>query len=326
MESANSSPAGRMEEAAIHEIARDGARGSRRLQPSLDFRRRLGAVLKTVQWEWVITTSLVVYIICLAIARVIQVFGLPVAPEFLIPYATVLFFAFSLGHAILQLGAFRAVVMLVSTLTITLGAELLGASTGAIFGPYHYTDAWPVKVLGLVPPVLPLAWFMMLYCSIGMADVLGSRWTRLSGWQSASRTVLTMTVLSAIGALAMVAWDLGLDPIMVQLGFWVWHEPGMYFGIPLSNYIGWFLTAFVVQTIYRTVTGPRPPAVAEVDDCFSRLPFVAYALTGLDTVVLAAILGLRGVAVSTLLGIGVFVLAVSAVMYSRLKTRQGGWA
>lgn len=326
MESANSSPAGRMEEAAIHEIARGGARGSRRLQPSLDLRRRLSALLKTVQWKWVITTSLVIYIICLAIARVIQVFGLPVAPEFLIPYATVLFFAFSLGHAILQLGAFRAVVMLVSTLTITLGAELLGASTGAIFGPYHYTDAWPVKVLGLVPPVLPLAWFMMLYCSVRMAEVLGSGWTGCLERRSVLGAGLQMIALSTIGALAMVAWDLGLDPVMVQLGFWEWEESGVYFGIPLSNYIGWFLTAFVVQTMYRTATGPRPLAVAEVDDCFSRLPFVAYTLTGLDTVVLAAILGLRGVAVSTLLGMGVFVLAVSAAMCSKLKTRQGGWA
>ncbi|MGQ9674449.1 MAG: carotenoid biosynthesis protein [Chloroflexota bacterium] len=323
MESANSSPAGRMEEAAIHEIARGGARGSRRLQPSLDFRRRLSALLKTVQWKWVITTSLVVYIICLATARVIQVFGLPVVPEFLIPYATVLFFAFSLGHAILQLGAFRAVVMLVSTLTITLGAELLGASTGAIFGPYHYTDAWPVKVLGLVPPVLPLAWFMMLYCSVRMAEVLGSGWTGCLERRSVLGAGLQMIALSTIGALAMVAWDLGLDPVMVRLGFWEWEESGVYFGIPLSNYTGWFLTALAVQVVYR-ITSTLPVAHSYgVGGGLSHLPLVAYAVTGLDAVVLAVILGMGGVAISTFLGMGAFVAATIVVTRAQFRRGQG---
>lgn len=322
METVNSSPLGRIEEAVAREIDRDGDSRARWSPRASGVLASLGASPLTVQWKWVITASLVVYVLCLAIARVIQVFGLPVAPEFLIPYATVLFFAFSLGHAILQLGAFRAVVMLVSTLTITLGAELLGASTGAIFGPYHYTDAWPVKVLGLVPPVLPLAWFMMLYCSIRMADVLGFRWTRRLGRRSAPAKGLELIVLSAIGALAMVAWDLGLDPTMVHLGFWVWQEPGVYFGIPLSNYIGWFLTAFAAQAAYRIVSGLRSFAPAGVGDGFSRLPLVAYAMTGLDTVVLAIILGVGGVAVSTLFGMGAFVLAVSLVTISELRTKR----
>jgi len=37
-------------------------------------------------------------------------------------------------------------------------------------------------------------------------------------------------IIAALGGLAMVAWDLALDPLMAAQGHWIWETPGAYFG------------------------------------------------------------------------------------------------
>ncbi len=49
--------------------------------------------------------------------------------------------------------------------------------------------------------------------------------------------------------LLLVAADLVLDPGAALLGYWTWAEPGLYDGIPASNYAGWLLT----DTLYSAL-------------------------------------------------------------------------
>jgi len=43
-------------------------------------------------------------------------------------------------------------------------------------------------------------------------------------------------------ALIAVVFDLFIDPVAVRAGYWVWFKPGsVYYGIPLLNYVGWFV-------------------------------------------------------------------------------------
>lgn len=43
-----------------------------------------------------------------------------------------------------------------------------------------------------------------------------------------------------------VVFDLFLDPIAVKAGYWVWFVEGtVYYGIPLLNYVGWFVLMFL---------------------------------------------------------------------------------
>ena len=45
-----------------------------------------------------------------------------------------------------------------------------------------------------------------------------------------------------LAAVIAVSLDLFIDPVAVALGYWVWRVPGdVYFGIPLLNFIGWFV-------------------------------------------------------------------------------------
>lgn len=134
----------------------------------------------------------------------------------------------------------RAVLIIAAT---TWFAEFVGHNTGLPFGEYTYTDALQPQLFG-VPLLIPLSWFMLLPSSWMIAQrIVGERRT----WQDEARFI-------GLSAAALTAWDLFLDPQMVGWDLWQWATPGFYFGIPLSNYLGWLLVAGVVTLLVR----PRP--------------------------------------------------------------------
>lgn len=139
---------------------------------------------------------------------------------------------------------------------IPLCAELLGTGTGWPFGGYSYTDYLGTKIGDRVPFSVPLSWFYMGFASYLLAMVIlriGGR--RPKAWQSV-----------ALGAWLLTAWDLVLDPAMASsqlqahtgLLFWVWHEHGAYYGMPLRNLAGWLGTAIVFIAASRLLWREEP--------------------------------------------------------------------
>jgi putative membrane protein len=148
-------------------------------------------------------------------------------------------------HAI---GWRRTTLFVLAGTLIPLCAELLGTGTGWPFGGYAYTDYLGAKIGGRVPYSVPLSWFYMGLASylLAMLILAGRRSSR--PWQSV-----------LLGAWLLTAWDLVLDPAMASaqfeahtgLQFWVWHERGAYFGMPLRNLIGWLGTGMLFMAISR---------------------------------------------------------------------------
>lgn len=211
---------------------------------------------------------------------------------FLTPLNTLLAFSFALAHSFQRLGGRRAALLLATTFIVSLAFESLGVATGWVYGKYHYTDKLGVKFLGLVPLLIPLAWFMMSYPSFVIAErLLPTRWS-LWRWRLA---------LAGLGALAMTSWDLAMDPMMVAGAHWVWDQPGAYFGIPLQNYWGWWLTIFVAFLLYLTLGRVAPAEPDPAQDAFDRQAVLSYLITGLSTVVVNLGIGLTGPALIGLL-------------------------
>jgi uncharacterized membrane protein len=100
--------------------------------------------------------------------------------------------------------------------------------------------------------------------------------------------------IAALGGLAMVAWDLALDPLMVADGHWNWETPGAYFGVPLQNYWGWWLTAFTILALYLALRGSRVPESQTDMSRFDRLAVLVYLITGLGSAGEAWLHGLTG--------------------------------
>ena len=85
----------------------------------------------------------------------------------------------------------------------------------------------------------------------------------------------------------MVSWDLSFDPIASTINHqWIWEQGGDYFGVPFSNFMGWFLTVFVFFQLFALYLRGRQNA-------YSQLPTVSreywlqavvfYGVTALNT-------------------------------------------
>jgi putative membrane protein len=201
-----------------------------------------------------------------------------VAPSPLVtPVSTLAGFAFALLHAGKREGWGRALRLLALVFSVSLLFESVGVATGLVYGPYHYTDKLGPLFLGLVPYLIPVAWFMMSYPSFVIADwLIPADWKR---WQR----VLSV---SAVGGLVMTAWDLVMDPIMVASGHWVWDVVGAYHGIPLQNFWGWWLTVVTTFALYLLISGkPSNPTESK----FDRLAVLSYTVTAMGIVIVSLV-------------------------------------
>jgi uncharacterized membrane protein len=196
-------------------------------------------------------------------------------PDAMTPIITLTGFAFALLHASDRLGWKKTLLLLAFVFVVALLFESVGVATGLVYGPYHYTELLGPKFLGLVPYLIAVAWFMMMYPSFVMAE-----WIIPSSWKGARR----LLSLAAIGGLVMTSWDMVMDPIMVAGGHWVWETKGAYFGVPLQNYWGWWLTVFTTFIVYLLVTRNRP-AIKEA--WFDRQALIAFMITCYGNVIIA---------------------------------------
>jgi uncharacterized membrane protein len=186
---------------------------------------------------------------------------------------TLILVLFSLTHALYALGWRHTLVFFTASAVISWTFEQVGVATGAIYGPYHYTDFLGIK-LGHVPLLIPLAWFMMIYPSYVIANLIAD--DRPTGSRGSFKHLVWLSFLSAA---VMTAWDLVIDPVLSgpNVKAWIWEQGGPYFGIPIQNYIGWMLTTFTVYLVYRWFerrSSPRP--IGTVTTAVAAMPLIAY--------------------------------------------------
>lgn len=174
---------------------------------------------------------------------------------------------------------------------LALGAELAGTSSGLPFGDYAYSGLLGYRVLGLVPFPIPLSWFYMLVGSLAIVS-------RLSVADDRPRT---RWAWAAGAGLLMVAWDISMDPAMVKTGHWVWQSGAMFreaglpawlvgffttdvfYGMPLSNWFGWMLTATLIARVMLAIV---PPSGLRASLAPSALPVVLYLANGVMPIAL----------------------------------------
>lgn len=144
--------------------------------------------------------------------------------------------AFALIH-----GAFRyrwkgILAFLVVCLVVSNLFENTSILTGFSFGHYHYTTG---PKLFLVSWFIGPSYFAIAYLAWMLAIVLIGEVRREGSW-------FTTVAVPVIASAVMVMWDLTLDPTASTIKhLWIWEQGGGYFGVPLTNYLGWFFTVYV---------------------------------------------------------------------------------
>lgn len=253
----------------------------------------------------VIAAVLLIAAPVLAVATVLTQISYPLLDGEPLRLATitvvVLFCATSLAHAAAHLGPKAALTLLVVAGGLGLLAEAVGVRTGVPFGTYSYAGTLGPQVVQ-VPVIIPLAWTMMAYpCLLLGRRLAAALRERSAGWSAIPAIVPT----ALTGGLTLAAWDLFLDPQMVEAGHWRFADPTPGLpgvpGIPLTNYAGWLLVAVTI-TAALDVTIPSSdhlsPAALAVPTAMLTWTWLGSALANL------AFFGRPAVAAWGLLGMG----------------------
>lgn len=109
--------------------------------------------------------------------------------------------------------------------------EILGTRTGIPFGTYEYSSKFQPQLFG-IPIQIPLGWFTLGIMSYSIAFF--THFSKL-------KRIL-------ISSFLMMAWDVLYDPIFAAYKIWIWKK-GEFFGVPLTNFLGWFAVSLAFFTI-----------------------------------------------------------------------------
>ena len=182
-------------------------------------------------------------------------------------------------YAYRTLGVWHWLSFMIPSLVLSLSSELLGTSTGFPFGHYRYLGGLGYKIAGLVPFTIPLSWFY-----VGLSTYLLAR----AGLENRSLPIwVKATGAIAFGSLLLTTWDFVLDPAMSQTAvpFWIWEQPGGFFGMPYQNFAGWLGTGALFMSVaallwkLKPLTLPRqlgfPLAVYLINFAFAAIMSLA---------------------------------------------------
>jgi uncharacterized membrane protein len=166
-------------------------------------------------------------------------------------------------------------ILVFAVICIVLGnlSENLSVATGFPFGRYYFLDLMGPKLLN-VPILLGLAYIGMAYVS----------WTLGSLIIGSARSAFPLAVPLA-ASFIMVAWDLAQDPVWATvLHGWVWLRGGPWFGVPVSNYLGWYLTVFLIYLLFALYLRWRPAPPCTATPTHGRAAILFYALCAVGNV------------------------------------------
>lgn len=139
-----------------------------------------------------------------------------------------------------QLRPLRLLVSAALIWTGGMAVEWFGVHTGHLFGSYEYSDILGPRLYG-VPVTLGFAWIAVVCNAVLLCRDFGQ-----SGW----RLMLLRAVQVGFWTVLL---DLVLDPVAHARGFWTWGDGGGFYGVPVSNFIGWLIAGSLLSLFIPAV-------------------------------------------------------------------------
>ena len=144
--------------------------------------------------------------------------------------------------------------------------EFLGTHTGIPVGWYYY-DRLGLQYAG-VSLYVPVMWGIYTFEAYFFARQV------TKGWRASLLTAILLVIL-----------DLALDPIMTSWNAWVWVTKTEinWFGIPWTNYVGWFVSSMSIVLVYiavvRFLRGNKEDYAPKIRLEFTSAPYLFELLT-----------------------------------------------
>lgn len=158
--------------------------------------------------------------------------------------------AFALLHSFTFLGIRRALWFAALGLILSFVAEYFGTNFGAVFGSHWFSRVrdlgfqMGVMLPGRVLLTSVLTWYGMLYVTFLTA-------VHLSRARPTDVSAFSATPL--IAGFLMVVWQLTAGPVAVADGLVGFTSKGFYHSLPLSSFVGWYVTTVFILLFFQTV-------------------------------------------------------------------------
>ena len=110
--------------------------------------------------------------------------------------------------------------------------EIIGANTGIIYGDFVYNPSWQPALLG-TPVIMAIVWVTLIIESYSLSSIFNKKINRI-----------------IVSAFFLVMIDIVIDPGAIHLGLWNWVNGGSWYGVPMSNYLGWFILGIIGSGIF----------------------------------------------------------------------------
>jgi uncharacterized membrane protein len=189
------------------------------------------------------------------------------------PYVFAFFVGF-LFAAVPHLGWKKVAAFTVVGYLIAFASEFSSINNGFPYGWYYYVDTTRDRELWVagVPFFDSLSYVFLTYCSYATALLVLAPVKMVQGDLVLLETGKIRRSFSALllGALFQVFLDIIIDPVALQGSRWFlgriygYREVGVHFGVPISNYLGWFLVSLLLvwalQQIDLALSDQNKPA------------------------------------------------------------------
>lgn len=134
---------------------------------------------------------------------------------------------------IIKHNKFNAIKVLIILSLFSMVIETIGILTGFPYSFFTYTNNLGPKIF-----VIPIT------LSFGFVPLVIASWYLIEKFK-----LKNLFIKIFYGALILILFDLVLDPAAVVLNFWEWEINGLYYGVPLVNYLGWLFTGLISMFI-----------------------------------------------------------------------------
>ncbi len=181
-----------------------------------------------------------------------------------------LFLAFALATSVWLMGPKRTTIFFLLTWATAFLCEFSSTRTGIPFGWYFYTGSTRNQELYLsnVPFMDSLSFSFLLFTSYCLALVflLPARGHRLSLEFRDNPAIRRSGLVLVFTTLFFVLLDAVIDPVALRGDRWFlgkiyyYPEPGVHFGVPIANYLGWAVVGLVALGVFQRIDRRLPDA------------------------------------------------------------------
>ncbi len=185
-------------------------------------------------------------------------------------------------HAAHHLGSKQALAFFAVCVLGEWTCEQINISFGGIFfGHLIYDDVLVGPKIGDVPFVVPFTVGAFMWPPFVIGSILLHE--RAVVVAEKGEGIIRLIFRCVILAMIHVAWLFGIEPTAMKMGLYHYvgltvDSPNTFYGVPMSEFLGWFLMAFGMYFIYCKFLAPRMemPKERVVNLWVDSIPYLLY--------------------------------------------------